>query len=158
MELVSKFMGHAHVSTTSAYWVPTAMEIAEKMNNPFTGQFQKGIQETSQMKQELDALYKKFLALAKLHHQLRGLLRVSAVDGCSAAEMERRYEEVLPNEQALLRAIMESTSSSISGEQAMSADQCEEDEAILAAASGDEGEASNEDEPGSRRARFTPSP
>ena len=35
--------------------------------------------------------------------------------------MEQRYEELVPNEEALLRAILESACSSISGEQAMPA-------------------------------------
>ena len=155
MELVSKFMGHASVSTTAVnYWAPTTLELHEKMNNPFTGQFQPGVQQTSQIKQELELLYNKPLALAKLH--LRGLLRVSAANGVSAVEMERRYEDIVPNEEDLLRAILESTCSSISGEQPMPADQVKEDEAILAAADeqnskGDCG--SDEDEPERKRVR-----
>ena len=127
------------------------------MNNPFTGSYQKDIQETSQIKQELNKLYKKQHAMAKLYHQLRGLLRVCAAEGVSAADMERRYEEITPDEEGLLRAIMESTSSSISGEQLMPAAELEEDDALLAIAEESASEGScdiGEVEPESKRARL----
>ena len=158
MEIVSKFMGHAYVSTTAtSYWVPNVLELAEKMNNPFTGQFQQRVQETSQMQVQHDLLHRNFLALGKLHHQLRALLRVSAADGVSAAEAEQRYADLVPNEEALLRAILESSSSSISGEQAMPQDQFEEDEEVLAAAEKEESErySSDPDEPESKRTRLS---
>lgn len=119
MDLVSKFMGHANINTTAKnYWVPETLELHEKMNNPFTGSFQSELAETTQLKKELELVYGKFTALTKLHHQLRALLRVSASNGMSAVDMEKRYREMMPNEEALLQAILESTSSSISGLQA----------------------------------------
>lgn len=50
-------------------------------------------------------LYNKYLALAKLHINCAAW----AANGESAADLEQRYREAVPNEEDLLRAILESS-------------------------------------------------
>ena len=50
-------------------------------------------------------LYNKYLALAKLHINCAAW----AANGESAADLEQRYREAVPNEEDLLQAILESS-------------------------------------------------
>ncbi len=120
MELVSKFMGHSQVATTSQnYWVPTVTELHESLNNPFTGKVQQKAAEIEQTKQELDLVYEKLeLALSLLRKQ-NSIFRTAASNGSSAVEALQHFEMNVPNAEEILRAIVESTSSSISGVQSV---------------------------------------
>ena len=130
MELVSKFMGHASVETTAVnYWVPTTLELHEKMNNPFTGQFQQKARAAEEANEELQLVYEKLDAAMGLFHQLHGSLRASAAQGASAEDALRLFSLAVPEAGAILRGIAESTSASISGVQEMPPTQDAEEQA-----------------------------
>ena len=109
-------MGHAHVSTTATnYWVPTTLELNEQMNNPFTGQFQKKAQEVTETKKELELVYGKLDASMNLFSHLYGIAKASAAQGGSSAETLQRFHEAVPDLNAIVEGILDSTSSSLSG-------------------------------------------
>ena len=118
MELVSKYMGHAHVSTTAAnYWVPTALEVHDKMNNPFTGTFQRKADAAEEAQEELELVYEKLDAAVKLFHQLHGVVKVVSDSGGSAAEVQARFAAQVPNATEILRGVLDSTSASMTATQ-----------------------------------------
>ena len=120
MELVSKYMGHAHVSTTAAnYWVPIALEVHDKMNNPFTGTFQRKADAAEEAQEELELVYEKLDAAVKLFHQLHGVVKVVSDSGGSAAEVQARFAAQVPNATEILRGVLDSTSASMTAAQSV---------------------------------------
>ena len=115
MDLVSKFMGHKSVATTAQnYWVPTTLELNEKLNNPFTGTFQQKVRESEDTNKELEMVYDKLDASMTLFHQLYGVLRTCASQGHTAEHALQRFALVVPNADEILKGIAESTSASLS--------------------------------------------
>ena len=85
MEIVSKFMGHASLATTAVnYWVPAALELHDKLKNPFTGQFQQSVQAADEAKEELELVYDELDAALKLLRQQNAVFRTAAANGASA--------------------------------------------------------------------------
>ena len=127
MELVSKFMGHADVSTTAAnYYVPTALEVHAKMTNPFTGQFQQKVLESEQTKQELELVYAKLNASLTLFQKMHGTFRVAAANGASAAEAIHSFAVLVPDAEEIMRGIVDTTSVSMSVVQEAPGDQAKD--------------------------------
>jgi integrase len=115
MDKVSKWMGHSSADVTAThYHVPEIKDLHEKMNNPFTGQFQQKMKESEDLQRELELVYDKRDAAVQLFNQLVGCLRVSAAQNASAAYALKRFELAVPNAQLILAGIIESTSASMS--------------------------------------------
>lgn len=114
MELVSKYMGHAQVTTTANYyWVPDELELQANMNNPFTGHFQRKRETEYELRKAVETLTTKIDAAVEMLCQQTAILRTAASSGQTAAEALQLFEEYIPDAEAILRAIMETTNSSV---------------------------------------------
>lgn len=142
---VSKFMGHSSVTTTSMnYWVPTALELHDKMVSPFTGQFQNQIAAADESKEELEIVHDKLDAALNLFAKQTAVLRTAAANGDSAAQALEHFTSLVPNADGILRQIAESTSASISGVQERSRGP-RQGGGDIATAAGDTSDSSDED-------------
>lgn len=114
MEIVSKYMGHAQVSTTAQnYWVPTITELYEKLQNPFTGQRQQQQQETEEeLKRDREILRTKLDAALRLLHHQNVVFLTAASQGATAVEALRRFQTLAPDVEDILRVILESSGTS----------------------------------------------
>ena len=110
LELVSKYMGHRQVTTTSAnYWVPTAMELGASMNNPFTGEFQRKAVQAKDTREEVQVLEAKVDAAVKLLCRQTSILRAAASTGETAARALQIIETSMPEAEDILRSILENS-------------------------------------------------
>ena len=100
-------------------------------------------------KYDLELVYEKLEAAVTIVHRLHGSLRTAAASGATAEEALRHFATCVPDAEAILRGIMETTSASLSGTQCMPPDQAREDAAALAG-SEVEGESGSEVEEESR--------
>ena len=110
MELVSKWMGHANISTTAThYYVPTVIELQTKMNNPFTGHFQREMQATEELEERLSITTKKLDAALRLLCEQTGILRAASAQGVSATAALERFEQRIPDAEEIFRCIIAPT-------------------------------------------------
>ena len=113
MELASKYMGHANVQTTAQhYWVPNANELFSKINNPFTGEMQQQQREARQSEQELELLQGKLDGALHIIAQMDAVVRTAVASNLTAAQVQEAMARI-PNRDAILRTILESTSASL---------------------------------------------
>ena len=113
MELASKYMGHANVTTTSQhYWVPNTTELFSKLNNPFTGEMQQQQREARQAEQELELLQRKLDGALHIIAQMDAVVRTAAAGNLTASQTQEAIARI-PNRDAILRTILESTSASL---------------------------------------------
>jgi integrase len=120
IDVVSKYMGHAQVSTTAQYyWVPTVTELHDKLKNPFTGQLQQ-VQETEdELKRDREMLRTKLDAALRLMQHQNVVFRTAASQGATADEALRRFQTLAPDAEEILRVILESSGTSQTGSAAM---------------------------------------
>ena len=122
MEIVSKYMGHRQVSTTAQnYWVPTIMELHEKLQNPFTGQMQQQNETEEELKRDREMLRTKLDAVLRLMHHQNVIFRTAASQGATADEALRRFQTIAPDSEDVLRVVLESSGTSQTGSAAMGA-------------------------------------
>ena len=113
MELASKYMGHTSVSTTAQhYWVPNTTELFSKINNPFTGEMQQQQRETRQAVQELELLQSKLDGALHIIAQMDAIVRTAVASNLTAPPVQEAMARI-PNRDAILRTILESTSASL---------------------------------------------
>jgi integrase len=108
LELVSKFMGHSNVNVTAnSYWVPTMMELHNKMNNPFTGTYQAKVQSDTDAVSELE------VTKYKLTQSLEIIKRFDTIinrHGATAIQLDIMKE--IPNMAQLMLLLDDSSSGS----------------------------------------------
>ena len=113
LELASKYMGHSNVSTTAQhYWVPTTTELFSKVNNPFTGEVQQKQREARQAEQELELLQSKLDGALHIISQMDAVVRTAVASNLTAPQVQEAMARI-PNRDAILRTILESTSASL---------------------------------------------
>ena len=113
MEVASKYMGHACVSTTAEhYWVPSTTELFSKINNPFTGEMQQKQREAKQVEQELELLQGKLDGALHIIAQMDAVVRTAVASNLTAPQVQDAMARI-PNRDAILRTILESTSASL---------------------------------------------
>ena len=113
MEIASKYMGHANVSTTAQhYWVPNTTELFSKINNPFTGEMQQQQREARQAEQELELLQSKLDGSLHIIAQMDAVLRTAVASNLTATQIHEAIARI-PNRDTILRTILESTSASL---------------------------------------------
>ena len=108
LEVVSKYMGHKSVDTTSShYWVATVQELHDNLNNPMTGSYQDKDRDRDLVDLELQVLcQKKAKAMDVIGVALELLAKVARAGG-SAAEVASELNEALPNLGQILEVIGE---------------------------------------------------
>ena len=112
MDVVSKYMGHASVSTTAKnYWVPTVTELYEKLQNPFTGTLQQQAQTEEQLQQDNNILRVKLDACLRLLRHQNVVFRTAASNGGTAEDALKQFHALAPDAETILRAIVESSAS-----------------------------------------------
>ena len=115
MDVVSKFMGHAQVSTTAQnYWIPTITELHEKLQNPFTGRMQQQQETEEELKRDRELLRTKLDAALRLMQHQNAVFRTAASQGSSADEALRQFHALAPDAEEILRVILESSGSATS--------------------------------------------
>ena len=108
LEVVSKFMGHKSLDTTSShYWVANVQELHENMNNPLTGNVQEGERVDELKDMELAVLRAKKAKALDIIFKVVEVLGEEKAAGGSAEKAAQRIKESLPNLAELVRAICE---------------------------------------------------
>ena len=106
MEIVSKYMGHKSVDTTSNhYWVADIQDIHDKMNNPFTGTYQENVREQETKDLEVEFLRMKVQKSMEIIHKYNTIIGPLAQTGGSAADVQRQIFQSMPNLGEILRII-----------------------------------------------------
>ena len=112
MDVVSKYMGHANVSTTANnYWVPTVTELYDKLQHPFTGQLQQQAHTEEQLKQDNNILKAKLDTCLRLLRRQNVVFRTAAGNVASAEEALLQFQTVASDAETILRAIVETSAS-----------------------------------------------
>ena len=132
VELGSKYMGHADVTTTTAnYWVPTALEVHDKMNNPFTGKFREPESEDTDERRELRLSNAKTRKLLEVVNHYNVVIGAIAERNGSASDVQEAILETSPGLPNLLRLLSASVCDDVPSEEGSESEE-EDDESSSA--------------------------
>ena len=111
LEVVSKYMGHKSLDTTSAhYWVANVQELHENLNNPMTGSYQDKARDEDLKDVELEVQRKKASKAMEIIGKTLGVIDEVRKVGGSADEVAKKIKEAMPNLAEILRIIGEDES------------------------------------------------
>jgi site-specific recombinase XerD len=108
LEVVSKYMGHKSLDTTSShYWVADVQHLHESLNNPMTGSYQDNVRDEDLKDKELEVLRKKKSKAMEIIATLLGTLDEVKNTGGGAEDVATGIKEAMPNLAEVLRIIGE---------------------------------------------------
>jgi site-specific recombinase XerD len=106
LELVSKYMGHKSLDTTSShYWVANVQELHENLNNPMTGSYQGAVRDEELKDTELAVLRKKKSKAMDVIRRMLGVMDEVKNAGGSLEDAVDKIKEGMPNLAEILRII-----------------------------------------------------
>ena len=92
--------------------MPNTTELSSKINNPFNGEMQQQQREARQAEQELELLQGKLDAALHIIAQMDAVVRTAVAGNLTAPQVQEAMARI-PNRDAILRTILESTSASL---------------------------------------------
>ena len=106
MEVVSKYMGHKSVDVTSNhYWVASAQELHDRINNPFTGAHQMQLAADEGLQRDVELLRLKKDKCMDVVHSYNVILGRVAAAGGSASDAIAQIMSAMPTLGDILRII-----------------------------------------------------
>jgi len=106
LEVVSKYMGHKSLDTTSThYWVANVQELHESLNNPMTGSYQESARDDKLKDTEIEVLRKKKAKALEVICKTLGALDAVRTAGGSADDVLSRIKEDVPNMAEIIQII-----------------------------------------------------
>jgi len=110
-EVVSKFMGHTHVDTTlNFYWLASAEDLVQDMNNPFTGVYNSKKEKKEDYELELDYANQRINTALHIIHEYDAAL--SGNPHPVSKEIQAQLLDRIPNLQKVLFQIADSCAGS----------------------------------------------
>ena len=106
LEVVSKFMGHKSLDTTSsAYWVANVQDLHDTLNNPITGAYQEADRNEELKNTEIEVLRKKKSKAMDIINSMLTALDEARAENADPQTTINKIKEAIPNMGQILRII-----------------------------------------------------